>query len=128
MKICKNFNYFFAKKVIFYLLIKWQQLKEIVESVSELDVNNCGYNLMLTTIKHSLALAQTKLPVFLQPHRPVIRKNQFMTRAIFRFYSSGIEHSFAARAAGQAKVKEFMKFVHPDLLTNAPDSVKQINT
>ena len=89
---------------------------------------------MLNAIKHSLAHAQRSLPhlsrlgcrpspVFRQVHR-----RNLLTSSMFRLYASGIEHSFAARAAGQTKLKEFMKFVHPDLLSGASDAIRQVNT
>ena len=48
-----------------------------------------------------------------------------MTQSSFRFMS--MSSSFKTRAAGQAKLKQFFKYTHPDLFGGAPDKVKDTN-
>lgn len=46
-----------------------------------------------------------------------------------RYFSTNpsIGSTFAKRAAGQSKLKQFFKYTHPDLFGGAPDKVKETN-
>ncbi len=48
-----------------------------------------------------------------------------MTQNSIRYMS--MSSSFKTRAAGQAKLKQFFKYTHPDLFGGAPESVKEKN-
>lgn len=42
--------------------------------------------------------------------------------------NEGTSNTFATRSRGQKKVKEFLKYVHPDFFANAPEKIREVNS
>eukprot|EP00347_Sterkiella_histriomuscorum_P000722 403374758 len=55
-------------------------------------------------------------------------QNQILQQSIRHFaQNSSFSSSFASKAAGKAKLNQFLKYVHPDMFGQAPDNIRATN-